>query len=173
MSDSPWTWSLHERIPSTLPIAHQYLDIFNRALQDSGWDGRDLFHVQMASEEALVNAVTHGNKQDGNKHVEIELRVSPDRVYMRFKDEGNGFCLDKVPDPREDSRLECVHGRGVLLIRQMMSEVHYHGCGNEVEMLKRRHESIPLANDEDEDDDDDVFGGGHERRSDDLEHSED
>ncbi len=156
MTETTWTWSLHEKIPSSLPIAHQYLETFLQALRDAGWEGRDYFHVQMASEEALVNAVTHGNKQSPDKQVEIEIYISPDQVNIRFKDEGSGFCVDDLPDPRCEERLEMVHGRGVLLIRQMMSEVRYLGCGNEVIMVRRRNDprfDVP----EDEDDDDDIF----------------
>lgn len=154
MTETAWTWSLHEKIPSSLPIAHRYLESFLLALRDAGWDGRDFFHVQMASEEALVNAVTHGNKQSPDKQVEIELHISPDQVNMRIKDEGSGFCLEDLPDPRSEDRLEMVHGRGVLLIQQMMSEVKYVGCGNEVIMVRRRHDP---RFDIDDDDDDDVF----------------
>lgn len=154
MTETAWTWSLHEKIPSSLPIAHRYLESFLQALRDAGWDGRDFFHVQMASEEALVNAVTHGNKQSPDKQVEIELHISPDQVNMRIKDEGSGFCLEDLPDPRSEDRLEMVHGRGVLLIQQMMSEVKYVGCGNEVIMVRRRHDP---RFDIDDDDDDDVF----------------
>jgi serine/threonine-protein kinase RsbW len=141
MGDTQWTWSLHEKIPSSLPVAHEVLDRFLFALQQAGWQGRDYFHIQMASEEALVNAVTHGNKESMDKKVEIEFRIGHDLVYMRFKDEGQGFCPEELPDPRDDDRLECVHGRGVLLIQTMMSEVRYLGCGNEVEMIKRRNDS--------------------------------
>jgi len=133
-----WTWSWHQKIPSSLTVAHQVLDVFLQAVQNAGWEGRDYFHIQMAAEEAVVNAVTHGNKESDDKMVELELNVSPEQVYMRIKDEGQGFCLESLPDPRDDDRLECIHGRGVLLIQEMMSEVRYIGCGNEVVMIKHR-----------------------------------
>jgi serine/threonine-protein kinase RsbW len=157
MTETAWTWSLHEKIPSSLPIAHQYLETFLQALRDAGWEGRDYFHVQMASEEALVNAVTHGNKQALDKQVEIELYISPEQVNLRIKDEGKGFCVEALPDPRTAERLEMVHGRGVLLIRQMMSDVRYVGCGNEVIMIRRRNDPRFDIPDDDEDDDDDFF----------------
>jgi serine/threonine-protein kinase RsbW len=155
MTEITWTWSLHQRIPSSLTIAHQSLEKLLQALRDAGWEGRDYFHVQMASEEALVNAVTHGNKESLDKLVELELHVSPEIVNMRIKDEGAGFCVDDLPDPRCGERLEMVHGRGVLLMKQMMSEVRYVGCGNEVVMSRRRND--PRFDALDDDDDDDVF----------------
>lgn len=147
MGDTQWTWTLREEIPSSLPLAHKVLDKFLSALQKAGWEGRDYFHIQMASEEALVNAVTHGNKEAEDKTVEVDLRVGKDEVYMRFKDEGEGFCPEDLPDPRDDDRLECAHGRGVLLIQTMMSEARYLGRGNEVEMIKRRNDP-PLFEDD-------------------------
>lgn len=155
MTEVSWTWSLHEKIPSSLPIAHKYLESFLQALRDSGWEGRDYFHVQMASEEALVNAVTHGNKESPDKQVEIEFRVSPDLVILRIRDEGSGFNPNSLPDPRSEERLEAVHGRGVWLIREMMSEVTYIGRGNEVLMSRLRND--PRFIEEEDDDDDDFY----------------
>ncbi|MEZ6078526.1 MAG: ATP-binding protein [Pirellulaceae bacterium] len=107
-------------------------------MTDSQQEGRDAFHIQMAAEEAMVNAVTHGNKQAADKSVEIEFRVSPQTVYMRFCDQGEGFCPANLPDPRDDDHLECPNGRGVMLINEMMNEVTYNKCGNEVTMIKHR-----------------------------------
>ena len=92
----------------------------------------------MAAEEAMVNAVTHGNKLNENKVVELEFKVSPEQVFLRVKDEGEGFKPDNVPDPTDDEHLESVHGRGVFLIKKMMTEVRYNDCGNEVTMIKHR-----------------------------------
>jgi serine/threonine-protein kinase RsbW len=153
MTETTWSWSLHEWIPSSLTIAHKYLELLLKALQEAGWDGRDFFHVQMASEEALVNSVTHGNQECPDKRVEVEMHVSPELVSIRFKDEGCGFHPELLPDPRCTDRICMEHGRGVLLMRKMMSEVRYLGCGNEVVMLRHRFDPN-LAEDEDEDDDD-------------------
>lgn len=152
MTEASWTWTLHEKIPSSLKIAHQYLDRFLKALTEAGWDGDDFFHVQMASEEALVNAVTHGNKESTDKQVEIEWMVSPEMVHMRIKDEGEGFNPDTIPDPRSDERLTQVHGRGVWLIRELMSEATWLGRGNEVVLVRYRGD--PRFQEVGDDDDD-------------------
>jgi len=90
--------------------------------------------------KAMVNAVKHGNKEADDKRVQIEFAVSPDRVYMRFTDEGEGFSPEELPDPREEEHLECTNGRGVMLIHAMMTEVRYNERGNQVEMWKSRSE---------------------------------
>lgn len=138
MSEPAWSWTLNTKIASSTEIGHEIIEQLLVALAESKWEGRDLFHIQMAIEEAMVNAVTHGNKKAANKQVEIDFKVSATSVYLRVKDEGAGFCPDDLPDPRDDDNLECTHGRGVMLIQEMMSEVRYNEVGNEVTMVKHR-----------------------------------
>lgn len=138
MVERAWAWSLHESIPSNVDAGHRVIEQLMVALAGMEWEGRDLFHVQMAAEEAMVNAVTHGNKCAADKRVEIEFKVTADCVYMRFMDQGEGFCPADLPDPRDDEHLECTNGRGVMLIREMMSQVVYNDRGNEVTMVKHR-----------------------------------
>ncbi len=138
MVEPAWVWKLHESIPSDVDAGHKVIERLMSALEDLQWEGRDLFHVQMAAEEAMVNAVTHGNHQAPDKVVEIEFRAAQGSVYMRFKDQGKGFVPGELPDPRQEEHLECTNGRGVMLIKEMMNEVHYNACGNEVTMLKHR-----------------------------------
>lgn len=138
MVDPTWSWTFAEQIESSKNAGHETIEKLLKALTDSGWDGMDFFHVQMAAEEAMINAVTHGNGEAPDKVVEVEFRVSPTRAYLRFKDEGEGFNPDDLPDPRDDDHLECTNGRGVLLIKEMMTEVKYNECGNEVIMVKEK-----------------------------------
>ncbi|MCC6507505.1 MAG: ATP-binding protein [Pirellulaceae bacterium] len=141
MADTAWEWSLHEHIPSSSVSGHELIERYIRVLEQFGWDGRDLFHVQLAVEEAIVNAITHGNHESPDKTVEVELHVSRLATSMRIQDQGAGFCPDALPDPTEDENLESPHGRGVMLIKQMMDKVDYNARGNQVTMLKRRSES--------------------------------
>ncbi len=138
MGNALWRWSLQREIPSSLDAGHQLIEQLIKALESNGWEGRDLFHVQLAVEEAMVNAITHGNKLAPDKVVEVEFKVEPQSTILRIKDEGQGFCPEELPDPRDDDHLELTNGRGVMLIRAMMSEVHYNDRGNQVTMVKRR-----------------------------------
>ena len=138
MSKPTLGWSLHEKIPSSLDVGHATIERLMAALEANQWEGRDLFLIQLAVEEAMVNAITHGNKLSDDKVVEVEFRVDPQTTFMRIKDQGAGFNPAAVPDPREDDHLECTNGRGVMLIREFMSEVRYNDRGNEVTMIKHR-----------------------------------
>ncbi len=145
MGEPAWTWSLRRQIPSSTDAGHEVIEELLAALTEAGWDGSDYYHVQMAAEEAMVNAVLHGNQQADDKAVELEFKVCMTDAYLRIKDEGEGFRPDELPDPRADENLECVHGRGVMLIKEMMNHVVYNAVGNEVEMHKSRSSSSPKA----------------------------
>lgn len=140
MAETAWEWSLHEHIPSSSDAGHELIERYVKVLEQFGWEGRDLFHVQLAVEEAIVNAITHGNQESPDKTVEVELQVSRRSTLMRIQDQGTGFCPDTLPDPTDDEHLETPHGRGVMLIKQMMDKVEYNTCGNQVTMVKHRSE---------------------------------
>ena len=102
---------------------------------------RDVFGVRLALEEALVNAIKHGNQMDPNKKVQIECRIDRDRVWVRIEDEGKGFDVAGLPDPTLEENLEKPSGRGVLLMREFMTRVEYNAKGNCVILEKRRETS--------------------------------
>ena len=93
--------------------------------------------VLIALDEAIVNAIKHGNKCDPRKAVHIVAEFSADGVRFIVADEGAGFELEKVPDPTEPCRLLEPSGRGLLLINHIMDEVRFNQCGNRLEMFKR------------------------------------
>jgi len=105
-------------------------------LHDLGYDEDHLFAVRLALEEALVNAMKHGNAFDPDRSVHVWYRASPERVEIRVADEGCGFDPATVPDPTSDENLERPCGRGIMLMRCYMDEVTFSPKGNEVSMIK-------------------------------------
>ena len=97
---------------------------------------QETFSVRLALEEALVNAVKHGNQLDQTKKVHVSYRFLPDRLEVRITDEGPGFDPNDVPDPTAVENLERPCGRGLMLMRHYMSEVAYNSRGNCVCMAK-------------------------------------
>ncbi len=119
--------------------------------------------VGMALDEALVNALYHGNlevsshlKEDDDRayyelarqraaeapyrdrriHVHVELTNSEARFTMA--DDGPGFDFNSLPDPTDPENLLKVHGRGILLMRTFMDDVKFSANGNQVTLVKRR-----------------------------------
>jgi serine/threonine-protein kinase RsbW len=95
-----------------------------------------LFAVRLALEEAVVNAIRHGNKLDPEKKIFVSYLVEDARITVSVEDEGPGFDLDSVPDPTAEENLEADHGRGILLMRVYMDEVVYNERGNKVTLTK-------------------------------------
>jgi serine/threonine-protein kinase RsbW len=125
-------------IPSDLAEARRVQTLIEEALQASSYSEHDIFSIKLAIEEALVNAIKHGNQMDPDKRVTVRYEVTPQRFDVRITDEGQGFNPEDVPDPTADENIERPCGRGLLLIRGFMTEVTYHGCGNSVSMCKVR-----------------------------------
>jgi serine/threonine-protein kinase RsbW len=111
-------------------------------LKAHSFSERELFGIKLALEEALVNAIKHGNRMDRNKKVWISYHVHGDEFVIRIRDEGKGFDPEDVPDPTDEENLERPCGRGLLLMRFYMNEVNFLEGGNVVLMRKRRSESI-------------------------------
>lgn len=97
---------------------------------------QDIFSIRLALEEALVNAVKHGNQMDRSKKVRIRYRIQRDRFEAEVSDEGGGFDPTDVPDPTAVENLERPCGRGLMLMRYYMNQVEYNDRGNSVRMVK-------------------------------------
>ena len=125
-------------IPSDLAEARRIQCEIEQALQQSQFCEHDIFAIKLAIEEALVNAIKHGNGMDRTKCVRVSCRVAAERFEVHISDEGPGFDPDHVPDPTAPENLERPCGRGLLLMRHYMTEVAYHDCGRAVRMAKVR-----------------------------------
>lgn len=132
---------LGERIDLKLPsdFAHLdgVLDYLNERMLKLGIVNPGELEVLVALDEAIVNAIKHGNKCDPRKAVHILAELSSDGARFKVGDEGPGFARDMVPDPTCPSRLLEPTGRGLLLINELMDEVRYNECGNQLEMFKK------------------------------------
>ncbi|WP_186775392.1 ATP-binding response regulator [Rubripirellula tenax] len=128
------------------------------------FDDGERMQVAMALDEALVNAIIHGNLEiesdlrqvdDGKAYVDmialrktqspysdrllhVELHTTPQQAVFKIRDEGNGFSYADLRDPTSAENLERAGGRGLLLIRAFMDDVIHNDAGNEITMIKRK-----------------------------------
>ena len=107
-------------------------------MKNQQWPDQDVFAIHLSLEEAIVNAILHGNSGDPEKQVEITFQVSETELRVEIIDEGSGFNPDALPDPTADENLEKPSGRGVMLMRHYMDHVQYSKAGNQVVMVKKR-----------------------------------
>jgi serine/threonine-protein kinase RsbW len=136
--NSSAAWTHEQTIPSRAAAAGEVVDALLAQLRRDDWEPHDVFGIHMAVEEALVNAITHGNKEDPSKRVAVRWQSSPERLRVEIIDEGRGFDPQLLQDPTCDAYLSEPHGRGLMLIRWFMSTVKFLGAGNHLVMEKER-----------------------------------
>jgi len=121
---------------NSLEQGYRVADALLVELQDKGYSEVTVFAVRLAIEEALNNAIRHGNAMDPNKTAELVYEVTDEQVDIRISDEGPGFDFQDVPDPTLDENLDKPTGRGLMLIRAYMDTVEFNEKGNELHMVK-------------------------------------
>jgi len=127
-------------------------------------DEADRTRIGIALEEALSNALYHGNLEISSRlrecnegeyfhliqqrlqqlpyaqrRIYLSADLSPQQAVFAIQDEGPGFDPSQLPDPTDPANLEKLSGRGILLMRAFMDEVRFNAIGNQVTMIKRRN----------------------------------
>ena len=125
-------------IPSDLSEGRYIQELIEKQLRQYQFDDKEIFSIHLALEEAIVNAIKHGNQMDQTKKVHVCFRVLPDRFDIGITDEGPGYDPGEVPDPLADENLERPCGRGLFLMKHYMTEVTVHPPGNRLTMCKVR-----------------------------------
>jgi DNA-binding response OmpR family regulator len=162
--------TLAAKVISRLEMTLIELDLF-----DDG--GR--MQVAMALDEAILNAIVHGNLEvqsslreiDGGKpyfeliaqrksespykdrQVTVSLEADNAKATFVVRDEGPGFDVASLLSETDLENLEGFGGRGLLMIDAFMNEVRYNAIGNEITMIKNR-DSGEAVDDDDSDDPD-------------------
>jgi serine/threonine-protein kinase RsbW len=131
-------WRLVVNLPSERGSNRQVTDQLLEQLGVHGWPPADIFAIHLAAEEAIVNAIVHGNKLDPTKKVHVACEVSNTAVRISISDEGAGFDPASVPDCTVEERLEAPSGRGVMLMKSFMTRIEYNAKGNGVTLEKVR-----------------------------------
>ena len=123
-------------IPSDTTEARRLQEEIEQQVAAMKVSEQEVFSVRLALEEALVNAIKHGNQMDRSKQVRVRYRFFLDRLEVHITDEGTGFDPEDVPDPTAVENLERPCGRGLMLMRHYMTEVAFTSRGNSVSMTK-------------------------------------
>ncbi len=164
IAESETSFVIEDNDTALIPPLLEYAgrSLCNSGVCDEG--AEDL--ICLALEEALRNAVHHGNLELSSelrdvfdediynkaiddrrilspycdRKVYVKVKVSPDGVTFVVRDDGDGFDPSKVPDPTSEEGLEAVSGRGILLMHSLMDKVTFNEKGNEVTLVKQRPE---------------------------------
>lgn len=133
--------AFHEKIdfelPSDLSLMNVVLEYLLDRVDKMGLIKSEQSNLFVALDEAFVNAVKHGNRNDPAKLVRVTVELSPHEAIFTVEDEGEGFDVREIPDPCDPANLFKSTGRGVLLIYNIMDEVEYSERGTRLRMVKR------------------------------------
>ena len=122
--------SLTSRAADIAPFVDQLIRFIRFFMEKGGTAKEAEDAIEIAINEALANAVIHGNHGNQEKQVHVACRCSMDgEVLISVRDEGEGFDSRVVPDPTEAQRLLLTHGRGIHLMRALMDEVSFEESG--------------------------------------------
>lgn len=99
--------------------------VLEETLTQMDVEGQVSYEVGMAVREAVANAIEHGNRSAPEKKVQVALDLLPGELVVKVRDEGGGFDLDRVSDPRAPANLLRPGGRGILFMREFMDEIDY------------------------------------------------
>ena len=122
----------------------EHIDLIQIVVDDAlarlGLDEDSRHWVGIAVREGVANAIKHGNRQDPDKEVEVELAIEDDHAVIRIEDSGEGFDLNQVEDPLAPENLLKPNGRGIFYMKSFMDEIKYSqrpGGGTVVTLKKR------------------------------------
>jgi serine/threonine-protein kinase RsbW len=91
-------------------------------------------NVLIACLEAVNNAISHGNKLDISKKVEVKFLIENNKLTIITQDEGSGFDYENVPDPTSPENIENINGRGIFLMKHLSDGLTFRENGRISEM---------------------------------------
>jgi len=85
--------------------------------------------------EAVSNAIVHGNKENPTKTVYVNIEnIDNRRLIFSISDEGEGFDFNNLPDPTAPENVEKLSGRGIFIMKKLADQCIFNSSGNEVEL---------------------------------------
>lgn len=135
---APMTFTIRSDFSAGHDVQRRILD----AVEKAGFNSQSTFAIKLALEEALINAIKHGNQLDLKKNVHIEVSISPTVTEITVEDEGPGFDRSCVPDPTLEENLDKCSGRGILLMEAYMNRVEWSQGGRRVHMVKKNEADL-------------------------------
>jgi serine/threonine-protein kinase RsbW len=100
----------------------------------------DRIDLLVAVQEALANAALHGCLDDPETTIRCVVTARPEEITISVRDPGPGFDLEKA-DPEKYQVTKLTHGRGIVLMRSMVTEVSFAHHGAEVILRKRLNQA--------------------------------
>lgn len=129
-------------IPNRLEDIYELEARILEQVERAGYDENARFAIRLALDEALINAYKHGNGEDPRRNIRVRFVVRDEEVEFEVEDEGPGFEVHTLDDPRMGDGLHRTSGRGIFLIRQFMSSILFNERGNRITFTYERRPDL-------------------------------
>ncbi len=118
-------------------------DFVGQIAEQAGFSGKDVYAIQLATDEACSNVIEHAYKGIQGGSIEISCNVHGDTLTIIVHDHGLEFDITRVKKPDLSRKLEEreIGGLGIYLIQKLMDEVHFESSaktGNYLTMVKHK-----------------------------------
>ncbi len=111
--------------PSRISSLKKFYRVFEKLKKRFNVPDEYYDRLFLASSEAFMNAIIHGNKFDPRKKVYVTVKVYKTFYEVEIKDEGEGFEPESLSNPTDDENLLKESGRGVYLIKAIADAVKF------------------------------------------------
>lgn len=117
--------SIKISIPSLIENIQVIESFIDNAKEDFAINDDMYGNIMISVTECISNAIIHGNQNDAQKMVHLELQTTPGLLLCVIEDEGAGFDFSSLADPTEPENIEKIGGRGIFLMRNLSDEVKF------------------------------------------------
>lgn len=95
--------------------------------------------ILLITQEIVTNSIIHGNLEDPDKSVNLDLQVNDKSFIIHIQDEGAG--IGELPTPEEADNMSYLDegGRGLKLAVKLCDEVQI--VGSKIELVFHRHKT--------------------------------
>ena len=124
-------WSIFE-LDSSLQL-NDFVDLLLEPIKTSQYR----YRTKLGLHEALVNAVTHGNKLDPKKSIRVRRIITPKWCVWQIQDQGKGLEIKKriykLP-----KKISSFNGRGLFIISECFDDIRWSNKGNRLQLALKR-----------------------------------
>lgn len=118
--------------PDLLPDIEEYV---LSKISDLGLSEEKLDNLALSVGEAASNSIVHGNMCDESKKVKISIEIDEKMIIIKFKDQGQGFSPERVPDPTAPENILKDNGRGIHIMKTFLDRVDYNFYNDGTEVV--------------------------------------